>query len=243
MASFNCGKGQPYTVGQGIYEESETQKLTIGMRMALGDGRVFHYAKFGGTLTAGQVAIAAAHTAAHHCLVTALNPIGTRTYTVTLATTAATANMYKDGTLMVIAGTGIGQTYKIKSNPAQATVTGTLALELYDQLVIATAAADSKTDLVPNLFNGVTQDANEERLHLGAPLIAGTSGYFGWLQTWGLCAVLAGDTAAAGTVLNADANAGETKTMNQYTMDLIGAAYGEAHADGEYNATFLRLVP
>ena len=243
MSSYASGVGNLYTAGQSIYAESSTQVHTIGTRLALGDGRVFYYAKWGGTMVAGQLAAAAQQTAAHHNLVTALNPVGTRTYTVTLATTAATADMYKDGTLIVIAGTGIGQTYKIKSNPAQTSTTGTLALTLYDELVVATAVADSKTDLFPNMFNGVTHSATQALKKIGVPLIAGTSGYFGWLQTWGLCGVFAGDTAANGTLLMSGDTAGETLTQDGYTKDLIGAVHGATHASGEYNATFLTLVP
>lgn len=243
MSTFNCGKGQPYTVGQGIYEESESQKMTLGTRLCLGDGRVFHYSKWGGTVAAGKLATAAAIISGHHSLTAATTAIGSRSITVTLATTAATADCYKDGTLMVIAGTGLGQTYKIKSNPAQTSTTGTLALALYDQLVVALATSDSKVDLFPNLFNGVTQDTTEEALHLGVPLIAGTSGYYGWLQTWGLCSILSGDTASAGTIVSSDDGVGDTKAAADHTKGWHGTIYGAAHADGEYNAVFLQIIP
>lgn len=243
MATYFSGEGNILTAGQSIYAESSSQVHTLGARLCLGDGRVFHYAKWGGTMVAGQLAAAAQHVANHHDLrLYSACAAGSRTVTVTLGATAATANQYKDGLLFVIAGTGIGQTYKIKSNPA-ADASATCAFTLYDEVVTALSTSDSDIDVIPNLFNGVTHSATEEYLHLGVPLIAGTSGYYGWLQTWGPVGVFAGDTAANGTLLMAGDTAGETLTQDGYTKSFVGEVFGATHASGEYNATYLRLVP
>ena len=54
------------------------------------------------------------------------------TVTVTLGGTAATANQYQGGFLVVQSSTGIGQTLRIQSHPAQATTNGSLVITLED---------------------------------------------------------------------------------------------------------------
>lgn len=56
---------------------------------------------------------------------------------VTLAGTAVTANQYAGGYALVNAGTGIGQTLKIASHPAQATTTGNVVITLEDSPAVA----------------------------------------------------------------------------------------------------------
>lgn len=234
--------GGPLIPGLSIYEDETSPRHNLGDRLDLGDGRIFHYVKAGAALAAGKLAHVALHTANHHNMAVATHAIGSKKLTVTLGATAATADMYKDGLLLIIAGTGIGQTYKVKGNPAAALST-TCEIELYDRIRVATSSADSKVDLLPNPFNGLKHSATEEYLHIGVPLCVIANGSYGWVQTWGICAVLGGDTAPHGTLLNASDAAGEVKTMAGYAKDLVGVAVGETHADGEYNAVFLRMIP
>lgn len=242
MGRINNADPGVITAGIDLYAQSATPYYDVGTRLAAGDGRVFHYCKAAGTLAAGKLTIALGQTANHHNMAVATTTAGSDKVTVTLGATAATADQYKDGLLLIIAGTGIGQTYKIKSHPA-ADASATLELTLYDELVVATDSTDSKGDLIPNIFGGTTQSAVEEHVHIGVPLIAVTDAYYHWEQTWGPVSCLGGDTAGDGTLLDASSAAGEVKTQNEYTMDLVGVAYGEAAADGEYNATILRLWP
>jgi len=226
-----------------LFVQSATQQHELGTRFSFSDGRVFHYAGFGGTIAAGKTLIAPASVDTHHSMAVTTAAIGSDTLTVTLgATNAVTLDQYKDGYLGLIAGTGLGQLFNVKSHPAAAAA-ATCVITLKDPLRVATATADTKGDLIYCPFDGVTHSATEESLHVGVSPIAGTSGYFGWIQTWGMCICLSGDTAAEGTLLTADDAAGDVKTQNAYTMDLLGTAVGQAHADGEYNFMFLRLVP
>lgn len=56
---------------------------------------------------------------------------------VTLGGTLVTANQYQGGYAIVNAGTGIGQTLKIKSHVAQATTTGNVSIVLEDSPAVA----------------------------------------------------------------------------------------------------------
>jgi len=240
---IEAGERSAVLPGQSIYEEVAAPRHDVGSRLALADGRVFRYCKFGGTLAAGKLTIGATHTAHHHNMaVPAAVAIGSRSVTVTLGATAVTANMYKGGLLGVIAGTGLGQTYRVGSHAA-ADASASFAVPIEQDLIVALALADSKVDLIPNLFGSVTQSADEEHVHVGVPLIAGTSTYYGWLQTWGLCLCLSDDTAVEGTILQAAETAGEAETQDCYVKGYAGIAYGATHAAGEYNWVALKLWP
>ncbi len=113
------------------------------------DGRKFAIVQNGavalvsGVLVQSPASIGANHTG----LTCATAAIGSKTITVTLGGTAVTANQYAGGFAVVSAGTGIGQTLKIASHPAQATTSGTVVLTLEDALSVATAVSDSKVSL------------------------------------------------------------------------------------------------
>lgn len=74
---------------------------------------------------------------------------------VTLGGSAATANQYRGGYALINAGTGLGQTLKIASNPAQTSTSGTLVVSLEDALTVAVATADTKVSLIANPYSGV----------------------------------------------------------------------------------------
>lgn len=103
-----------------------------------------------GVLVQSPASIGANHTG----LTCATAAIGATEITVTLGGTAVTANQYAGGFAVVSAGTGIGQTLKIASHPAQSSTTGTVVLTLEDPLSVATAVADSKVSLTLPQYGG-----------------------------------------------------------------------------------------
>lgn len=241
MSALNQPRNALTLSTQDIYAESASQAYELGTYFDLADGRRFRYCKAGGALAAGKHTIKSASVDTHHSLTCATAAIGVTSITVTLgATNAVTLNQYAGGYIGIIAGTGLGQIYRIKSHPA-AVAAATLAVTLYDPLVVALATADSKADLCRNKYDNLTQSVVEESVHVGIPLIAVTTLYYHWEQTRGIALCLAGDTAAEGTLLSADSAAGEVKTKADETKGYIGIALGQAHADGEYNFLDLHL--
>lgn len=121
----------------------------VGTKYETSDGRVFALIQNAGTalvsgvLVQGPVAIGANHTG----LTVATAAIGATQVTVTLGGTAVTANQYQGGFLVISAGTGIGQTLRILSHPAQSSTSGTVVLTLEDALKVATLTSDSKGTL------------------------------------------------------------------------------------------------
>ena len=146
-------------LAQGIYEENSAQQYPLGFRVALSDGRVFHYAENGGTaLAAGKlIGSPLVFTEIERTITAAAAQFATQvTYT---AVGTITSNQYQDGFLCVVDGAGEGLQYKIKSHPAiAAAATGTITL--YDGII---TALDTTSDvmLIPSLYkegNNITSD-------------------------------------------------------------------------------------
>lgn len=120
----------------------------VGSKFQGSDDRVYTLVQNGGTalvsgvLVQSPVSIGANHTG----LTVATAAVGATAITVTLGGTLATANQYAGGYVVISAGTGIGQTLKIKSHPA-GTSSGTVLLQLEDPLSVATSVSDSKASL------------------------------------------------------------------------------------------------
>lgn len=239
MAALNQPRNAAAMVAQDIYAESETKVHELGTFFDLGERR-FRYCQAGGALARCKATIQAATVANHSDLVTATAAIGATTLTVTLGGTAVTIDQYAGGFVALVAGTGLGQIYRIKSHPAQTTTTGTVVLTLYDPLVIATAVADTKADLVKSKYASLTNSISQTTVTVGVPLIAVTDAYFHWEQTRGLCAVLSKITSVQGTLLGPSTTSGATASLADFVKGFLGLAVGKTHVDGEYNLVDLR---
>jgi len=234
---------------QGIYEESSTAKHLIGERLVLNDGRTFHYCKATAVALAAGKLIESVGTSFTEDTVTVAHAIGTTAVTVT-ASAAITANRLAGGYLVVNAGTGAGNCYKIKDHLAIANAaTGTI--NLYDPLVVAWAVAD--TDIMMHVHPcAEVRISTTDQLYvpIGTPLIAVTASYYFWAQTWGWAPMLMDEAigdAAAKRALNAGTSvAGAIEAED-------GAAGGEcevawavnagASTDAEYELVYLRCLP
>lgn len=141
-----------------------------GQRFYSSDGREFVLAQNGATaLVAGHLNCGPVSVANHSGLVVTafvaastaqnasapFNPpsqtTNPATVTVTLGGTAVTANQYAGGYAVVATGTGIGQTLKIASHPAQTSTTGALVVTLEDAPPVALTTS-STVSLVANPF-------------------------------------------------------------------------------------------
>jgi hypothetical protein len=181
---------------QGLYEESATQKHRLGTIRETDDGRRFVYCQAtAADLTAGCVVSKAV--AAQDCTIAAadaaINLAGVRKITVTLTGTP-TLNLYRDGHLIITAGTGIGEYYKIKGNTADDNpASGRCTLYLYDALKTTHVAASTTISIFANPYDGVLinpavadGDAVTAEAPLGVTQRPVTASYYFWAQTRGL---------------------------------------------------------
>lgn len=152
ISDFKAAPFNLFGINGGVTSTDSSLQTLVGSRWSTADGREFRLIQNGGValvsgvLVQGPVSIGANHTG----LTCATAAIGATTITVTLGGTAVTANQYAGGFAVVSAGTGIGQTLRIASHPAQSSTSGTVVLTLEDPLSVATSVSDSKVSLTLN---------------------------------------------------------------------------------------------
>lgn len=175
---------------QGIYEDSEDSHFPLGTKLCVGDC-VFRYAKMGATAgVTGSMYSAPAGISNHKEVVQTGYTVAigqTADVNVLLTGTAATANQYDDGWMLVNKGTGLSQMRQIKSHSeAYAPV----VLQLYDGLNVASAATSEMT-LVANPYRAVVATPTTRvAAAVGVSLFIVTANYYCWLQTRGPCPVV-----------------------------------------------------
>ena len=223
----------------------------VGSRFSSGDYREFVLVQNGavalpsGVLVQGPASIGANHTG---LAVVANAAIGATQITVTLGGTAVTANQYAGGFAVISAGTGIGQTLRIASHPAQSTTSGNVVLTLEDPLSVAITSSTSKVSLTLNPYgslNGaavsthgviVSPSAGSSGPSIGvtvgpiaastaATLAAGGIPQYGFIQTKGAVACLNDSTTAIGLdVMPSSAISGAVVTYVVATRNRVGTS-------------------
>jgi hypothetical protein len=215
----------------------------VGAEFKSADGRTFALVQNGASaIASGLMVQSPASIGANHTgLTCATAAIGATQITVTLGGTAVTANQYAGGYAVVSAGTGIGQTLRIASHPAQATTSGTVVLTLEDPLSVATAVSDSKVSLTLPQYgsaNGTIVSTHGVIVNptvatgrtIGAtiyPLAASSSTVpsYGFIQTKGAVAVLNDSGTAIGLdVMPSSSVAGAVLTYVVATRNRVGTS-------------------
>lgn len=227
-----------------------------GSKWDSSDGREFVLVQNAGTaLVSGVLVMGPKPVANHQNLTTvsftAFSANGNQPaqVTVTLGGTAILANAYSGGYAVVNAGTGIGQTLKIASHPAQATTTGNVIITLEDSPGVSLDAT-SKVSLRYNPYgsqNGTTAASNgvvivdhtavtgqvigvtlypiAATATTGGTLANGGIPNYGLIQTRGLVACLNDSTTAQGLDIMPSANTdGAVQTYVVATNTRIGCS-------------------
>ncbi len=210
------------------FQVHSTKKLPLGTVMELGDGREFVYSRAGAVaLDAGKVMQQAVVISGHtKDLVPAATAIGARAVTLTNATTAITADMYAEGSLFVNAGAGLGYRYRIKSNAAESTGSGTcvFTLEEDDQIQVALVAASSKIGLRKHLADGaIVAPTTFTGIVAGVTVVPVTALYYCWLLIKGTTAALTNGTVIVGMAVNrSETTAGAVDVYPLNSVDTSG---------------------
>lgn len=234
--------GYPTGAGQGLYESSTTAKHHPGESLVTPDGRRFRYAKAGGSaLVAGNVLQMPAEVANHQNLTPTAAAIGATSVTVTLGATAATANQYAGGLVMVTVTPNLGGIYAIKQHPA-ASSGGTLTLELSEPIRVAWTTS-TRVDLFPNPYNGVIQyPTAATSAPVGVAHWALPASEWGWIQVGGLANVLTAGTVAVGAVgVVPSGTAGALVTDPANASVYIAGVAATTSASGETNGFILNI--
>lgn len=177
--------------------------FALGNMMELPDGRRYRYSLAGGVaLVAGTLQQTAPEVANHETLaVAAAAAIGATSVSVTLGATAATANQYAGGYLVVSRTPGNGITYKIKGHLAIGS-SGTGTINLTEPLIVALTTS-SKVCLVLNPWAGtVIYPTTCTSSAAGVAPVAVAAGSYYWAQTHGIASVLADGALTVGSFVS-----------------------------------------
>jgi hypothetical protein len=244
----------------------------VGDRQAFEDGRVFHFARAGGTIGVGDIvaavpnsqAIAATYfgaTAALAPIVGEGGAVGDTQIRFSADVTGVTANEFAGGYLNITDATGEGYQYRIKANQATgASGTGAL-ITLYDPLILALDATSVGTMTNHPLDGVVTHTApggggyggTATQFIVGKGVRSAADGEYFWIQTWGPCLLQAGTGtgAAAGNGFHIGAPLQPAEDDNgsvqgpvdsEHEIQTIGIALTAA-ADTVWGTAFLMIMP
>jgi hypothetical protein len=220
----------------------------VGTRWDLSDGRevILVQASSATTVAPGKLYQDAAVVPNHQNLaVTAIQTYsanGNTPYqlTVTLGATAATANQYRGGFVVVNAGTGLGQTLRIASHPA-ANASASLVLTLEDAPNTALATSDSKVCLQPaHGANVIINPTTVTGAQVGVGLYAIAASAYGFLVSKGLTSALADGAIGVGLGISPSGAVAGAFVVAAATTSRLGFA-SQAGVDTEYRTVFVNL--
>lgn len=180
-----------------LLSNSSTQLMPLGSYSETADGRGFRYAKIGATSTVpGKLYTAPAFDSTNQNpvggLAVAAQAIGDTSVTLT-GTLTFTAGLLAGGYLATDVTPGQGYLYKIANNTA-VTAAANCVITLADPLQVALTTA-SKVVLTTHPYAGVIVSPGGASTGQPVGVATGTiitNANFGWLQTYGACAILSG---------------------------------------------------
>lgn len=235
--------GQAVAMPQELLKESSIQEFPLFAKAVdPNNGDCYRYVKAGAVaLVPGKLQDAPLVVGNHSNIsVYAAAAIGATSVTVTLGATAATANQYAGGQMVVNDATGEGYTYKIASHPA-ANSAATLVLTLEDPLKVALDTT-SQVTLCANPGNGVLLHASTEVSYpVGVAIYPITASYFGWIKTRGAVAALQdSSTTTVGLGCAASGTTDGAVTASNGVLANVGY-YLVGGVSTEYNPIYLMM--
>lgn len=227
------------------WTSTQQERLGAGQFDALG-GRVFHYASADSTgADRGKLLVSETQDAQHVDLSFQTAPaVGDVQVKVTLGSNAVTADQYKDGWFVVQDATGEGRAYPIEGHAA-ADASATATFDLKEAIDTAGALAETNVDLIRNLYSSVQLSvADQADVPVGVAIVAATASYFGWVQTWGACAVWHDEADPIGDTLTiGGATAGQVEQADASDEPTIGLQGPTAAGVADYQLVYLKLDP
>lgn len=237
-------------VANGAFQSSTDASLAtlVGTRWDLSDGREVILTKSAAatTVAAGKLYCDAAIVPNHQNLaVTAYRAYSANgnipaRVTVTLGATAATANQYAGGFVMVNDNNGEGQTLRIASHPA-ADSAASLALTLEEGATVALTTASEVCLLPAHGADIIISPTTLTSAAVGVGLYAFAASSYGFLVSKGLTACLCETTITIGAAIGAsDGVAGAVQIAVLASGGILGYA-NQAGVDTEYRSVFINI--
>jgi hypothetical protein len=231
------------TFDQDFRDISSVKTMPIGTYGETKDGRGYRYALAGGsTLDPGKLGVAATVNADATNKTVARTVAAGATEVIIDAGGAIAANVYNDGYLTINDATGEGISYLVAGHSVLGS-SGELTVKLQEPLKVGLTIDVSEATLTQNPWSGVVISvADQADMPVGVPNVSITNAYYGWVQTKGVCAVLADETIGAGkAVVTGGSTVGAVEgkdTDDEYPE--IGIAL-VAGVDTEYREIYLKI--
>ena len=251
------GAGVGSRQGQGIYAESSTAVYDLGEKLELSDGRIFRYTKAGAAINAGNLVAQdfSAGNIAEFDNAT-ISPVAAGSSVITITASALSgvdeANELAGSFINTVNDDGEGYAYKIKSHGVESS--NAVEFTLFDPLVVAVASSGTDMQITAPPYRQVvtcaaTVGAATDTMPVGVTPRAFTSGYYGWIQTRGICTCLfdggTTDTPHVGVALRAadqDAGAVEPRIASSpVALPTVGIVAVGAAADTQHVSMNLML--
>jgi len=234
-------------VANGAFQTSTDSSLAtlVGSRWDLSDGREVTFVKNGAVaLVPGVLTQDAAIVANHQNLaVTAYQAYSANgnvpaKVTVTLGATAATANQYAGGFVVVNDNNGEGQTLRIASHPA-ADASASLAITLEEGATVAITTASEVCLLPAHGADIIIQPTTVTGAQVGVTMTSLAAGAYGFVVSRGITSCLAQGAIGVGLGLSVGSVAGSVAVAAATTARLGFAA--QAGVDTEYRAVYVNI--
>jgi len=224
---------------QSVYQTITSRgEFKLGERAVTPDGREWQFVKNNSTIATGNIVIPNTVTSAD--LWSSSTDNQGRIVYLTRAASTMTTGDFEDAVGVVDDGTGVGQTFKIRTN-------NPTTLTLYPDTALTTALAVADSDLTWIGMSNVIIAAVTSKLQRtqGAFQCAATSGDYGWILTNGDGRVVAGEVlVVGGGFTSGDDTAGQVikniATESSITAQSLGyAIVANAAAD---QGTLVRVI-
>ena len=207
---------------QSVYQTiTAAGEFRLGQRAVTPDGREWQFVKNNSTIVNGNIVIP--NTVASADLFSSSTDSQGRIVYLTRAASSMTVGQYADAIGVVDDGTGVGQTFKIRTNSAT-------TLTLFPETALTTALSVSDSDLTWIGMSNVIIAAVTSKVQMtqGAFQCAASSGDYGWILTDGDGRAIAGDTLVVGAgFASGDDTAGQVKVAvtNTGTLEFQNLGY------------------
>lgn len=234
-------------VANGLFQTSTDASLAtlVGTRFDLSDGREVTLVKNGAVaLVSGVLVQDAAIVPNHQNIAVAAyqaysaNGNVPAKVTVTLGATAATANQYAGGFVVVNDANGEGQTLRIASHPA-ADASATLAITLEDGANTALTTSSEVCLLPAHGMDVIVQPTTVTGAQVGVTLCPIAASAYGFVVSRGIVSCLAGGAIGVGLGISIGSAAGSVSVAAATTARLGFAA--QAGVDTEYRAVYVNI--
>jgi len=208
---------------QNVYQTiTQRGEFKLGQRAMTPDGREWQFVKNNSTIANGNIVIPNTVTSAD-LFSSSADSQGRKVY-LTRAASTMTVGEFEDAIGVVDDGTGVGQTFKIRTNSAT-------TLTLYPETALATALAVADSDLTWIGMSNVIIAAVTSKIQRtqGAFQVAAASGDYGWILTEGDGRAVAGEVLVVGaSFVSGDDTAGQvlkgTTAKGEFDEQSLGYA-------------------